>query len=116
MNLNVVVIGGNLTKDIELRYTPSGTAVANLSLALNHFYKQGEERKQEVSYIEVVVFGKTAEACNQYLSKGRPVVVEGRLKQESWQDKEGKKHYRVKVIANSVQFVSKNEDNTQGQS
>ncbi len=104
---NKVILMGNLTRDPELRYNPNGTAVANLSIALSRRYKQGEELKEEVSYIDIVVWGKQAENCGQYLAKGRGVLVEGRLQQRRWETDDGQKRSKVEVVAQSVQFMPK---------
>lgn len=102
--LNQVFMMGNLTTDPELKYLPSGAPVCNFSVALNSKYKSGNEMKDEVSYINVVVFGKTAENCAEYISKGSKVLIQGRLKQERW-EKDGRKHSVVKVISNVVNFL-----------
>jgi len=97
---------GNLTRDPELRYVPSGTAVANFSVAVNRSYKDNAgEKKEDVSYIRVVVWGKMAEICGEYLAKGRPVLVEGRLKSRSWEGPDGQKKNALDVVATSVQFL-----------
>ena len=102
---NRVILLGNLTKDPELRYTPSGTAVANLRLAVNSFFKdQAGQRKEETCFVTVVVWSKQAETCNQYLKKGRPVLVEGRLIYRSW-EAEGKTRSLLEVRADRVQFL-----------
>ena len=105
-NLNKVFLIGNLTKDPELRYTPNGTAVANLRLAVNHRFKdRAGEVKQETSFINIVVWDKQAESCNQYLQKGRLILVEGRLVQRTWQDNEGKNRNVIEVRADRVVFL-----------
>ncbi len=108
VSFNKVVLLGNLTRDPEVRYTPSGTAVASFAIAVNRRYKQGDETKDEVSYIDIVVFGKQAEACGQYLNKGDGILVDGRLQQRRWDDKEtGQKRSKVEVVAQSVNFMPK---------
>ena len=104
MALNSVNIMGNLTRDPELRYTPAGKGVCNLSLANNRVYTAGGEKKTEVSYFDVEVWGAAAENCAKYLKKGRGVIVEGRLKQDRW-EKDGKTQSKVKISANSVHFL-----------
>jgi single-strand DNA-binding protein len=105
VNLNKVLLIGNLTKDPELRYTPSGTPVANLRLAVNSSYKsQSGEKKDEVCYVTIVVWSKQAEICNQYLKKGRSVFVEGRLIYRQW-EAEGKTRSTMEVRADRVQFL-----------
>ena len=103
---NKVLLMGNLTKDPELRYTPQGTAVANLRLAVNRkFRNKNQELKEEVCFITAVVWNKQAETCNQYLQKGRPVFVEGRLQSRSWEDNAGQKRSVIEVRAERVQFL-----------
>ncbi len=105
-NLNKVLLIGNLTKDPELRYTPQGTAVVNLRLAVNRkFRTKNQELKEETCFITVVVWNKQAETCNQYLHKGSPVMVEGRLQSRSWEDSSGQKRSVLEVRADRVQFL-----------
>ena len=107
-SFNKVILLGNLTRDPEVRYTPGGTAVASFAIAVNRRYKQGEEMKDEVSYIDIVVFGKTAENCGQYLNKGDAILIEGRLQQRRWDDKDsGQKRSKVEVVAQVVNFMPK---------
>ena len=101
---NRVILAGNLTRDPETRFTPSGTAVTGFSIAVNRRYKLNNEVKEEVSFFDIVVFGKQGENCAEYLSKGRPVLVEGRLKQRSWES-DGVKRSKVEVVADNVQFL-----------
>ena len=104
-SLNRVLLIGNLTKDPELRYIPSGTAVANLRLAINSNFKdQSGQKREEVCYVTVVVWSKQAELCNQYLKKGRSIFVEGRLIYRSW-EAEGKTRSTMEVRADRVQFL-----------
>ena len=107
-SFNRVILMGNLTRDPELRYNPNGTPVANLSIALNRKYKQGEEWKEEVSYFDIVVFGKQAENCGQYLNKGQSVLVDGRLQQRRWES-EGQKRSKVEVVAENITFMPKRQ-------
>jgi len=104
---NKVLLMGNLTRDPEVRYTPKGTAIANLGLAVNRVYTtESGEQKEEVTFVDIEVWGRQAETAGQYLSKGRPVFVEGRLRLDSWEDKEsGQKRNRLKVVAERVQFL-----------
>lgn len=105
-NLNRVLLIGNLTRDPELRYVPSGTAVATFTLAVNRVYKnQAGEKKEETSFIRVVVWGRRAEVCGEYLRKGSPVFVEGRLQSRSWETQDGQKRSTTEVIADNVQFL-----------
>lgn len=105
-NLNKVFLIGNLTRDPELRYTPNGTAVVSFGLAVNRVFKtQSGERKEETCFVRIVTFGKQAESCNQYLSKGRSVFVEGRLQYRTWENN-GQRCNALDVIADKVQFLS----------
>ena len=106
---NKVILIGNLTRDPELRYTPQGTSVCNFGLAVNRKYKQGEEMKEEVTFISVVVFGKQADTCGQYLNKGSSVLVEGRLQERRWETEDGQKRSRHEVVAQSVRFLSRKQ-------
>jgi single-strand DNA-binding protein len=114
-NVNVVVITGNLTKDPELRSTPSGTSVCKLRVAVNSRRKdQSGEWVDKPNYFDVTVWGAQGENCAQYLSKGRPVAVEGRLDWREWESQEGGKRQAVEIIANSVQFLGSRSDNPSG--
>ncbi|MCM8762970.1 MAG: single-stranded DNA-binding protein [Candidatus Omnitrophica bacterium] len=105
-NFNKVLLIGNLTKDPELRYTPQGTAVVNLRLAVNRrFRDKAGEQKEEVCYVTVVVWDKQAETCNQFLRRGNPVFVEGRLQSRSWEDNAGQKRNVLEVRAERIQFL-----------
>jgi single-strand DNA-binding protein len=109
-SFNKVILMGNLTRDPEVRYTPNGSAVANFAIAVNRKYKQGDETREEVSYIDIVVFGKQAENCGQYLNKGDAALIEGRLQQRRWDDKDtGQKRSKVEVAAQSVTFMPKRQ-------
>jgi len=109
--LNKIMLIGRLTKDPELRYIASGMAVAQLRMAVNHtYYKRGEggaggEKKEEVLYIDVAVWGKGGETVKKYLAKGRELFVEGRLQQEEWTDKQGQKRISYRVNADNFQFL-----------
>jgi single-strand DNA-binding protein len=105
-SVNRVILIGNLGRDPELRYTPSGTAVANFSLATTDRFsnKQGE-RQERTEWHRIVAWGRTAELCAQYLSKGRSVYVEGRLQTNEWEDKEGQKRRTTEIVAQTVQFL-----------
>jgi len=112
-NFNKVLLMGNLTKDPELRYTPQGTAVANLRLAVNRKFKnKSQETKEEVCFITAVVWDKQAETCNQYLHKGSPIFVEGRLQSRSWEDNAGQKRNVIEVRAERVQFLGSGQPAT----
>ena len=105
-NLNKVFLIGNLTRDPELRYTPGGTPVANLGIAVNRRYKDSSgELKEEVCFLTVTVWDKQAEACCQYLHKGRPVFIEGVLQSRFWETSDGQKRSAIDVRAERVQFL-----------
>jgi len=104
VTFNRVILAGNLVRDPETRFLPSGVAVTSFSIAVNRRYKSNNEVKEEVSFFDVSVFGKTGENCAEYLSKGRPVLVEGRLRQRSWET-DGVKRSKIEVVASNVQFL-----------
>ena len=105
-SLNKVFLIGNLTRDPELRYTPNGTAVANLGLAVNRKFKDsGGELKEEVCFLTITVWDKQAQACAQYLKKGRPICVEGVLQSRFWETSDGQKRSAIDVRAERVQFL-----------
>lgn len=106
---NKIILIGNLTRDPELRYTPQGTSVCSFGIAVNRRYKQGEETKEEVTFINVVVFGKQADICGQYLNKGSAVLIEGRLQERRWETEDGQKRSRHEVVAQNVRFLSKKQ-------
>ena len=109
-SLNKVFLIGNLTRAPELRYTPSGTAVADLRLAVNRNYTtQGGEKREETCFLTVVVWGKQAESSGEYLDKGSPVMVEGRLQTRDWETKDGQKRNVVEVVAERVQFMGRGQ-------
>src|SRR6266508_6509349 len=111
-NVNVAVITGNLTKDPELRSTPSGTSVCKLRVAVNSRRKDGQsgEWVDKPNYFDVTVWGAQGENCANYLSKGRPVAVEGRLDWREWEAQDGSKRQSIEIIANSVQFLGSSGD------
>ncbi len=104
-SFNKVLLMGNLTRDPELRFTSNGSALAKFGLAVNRKYKAGEEWKEEVCFVDITVWGKQAENCAEYLSKGRPVFIEGRLQFSSWETDDGQKRNKLEVVANTVQFL-----------
>ncbi|MEZ5405482.1 MAG: single-stranded DNA-binding protein [Verrucomicrobiia bacterium] len=107
-SLNKVFLMGNLTRDPEVRYTPKGTAVTDISIAINTVYRTQEgDEKEEVTYVDIVTWGRQAETCGQYLTKGAPVFVEGRLQLDQWEDKDGQKKSRLRVRAERVQFLGR---------
>jgi single-strand DNA-binding protein len=110
-SLNKVILLGNLTRDPELRYAPSGTPVARFGLAVNTSRAgQGDERKEEVCFVDIVAFGRQAETASEYLSKGRPALVEGRLQWRSWEGQDGQKRSKHEVIAERIQFMPRGRE------
>ena len=107
---NKVILVGNLTRNPELRYTPNGTPVASFGLAVSRRFKQGDELREEVCFIDIVVFGKQAEHCGQYLSKGNGAIIEGRLQQRRWETEDGQKRSKHEVVAQTVTFMPKRQD------
>ena len=106
-SFNKVILVGNLTRDPELRYTPKGTAIAKIGVAVNRVWtNEAGEKKEEVTFVDVDVFGRTAENVGQYMRKGRPILIEGRLRLDQWDDKQtGQKKSRLGVVAETVQFL-----------
>ena len=107
MNLNQVMLGGNITRDIEIRTLPSGQSIAQVGIAINRKWKDKDGNTQEdVTFVDCEAWGKTAEVMHKYLAKGRPVFIEGRLKLDQWEDKEsGQKRSKMKVVIESFQFI-----------
>lgn len=104
-SVNKVILVGRLGADPEIRYTPNGQAVATLRLATNEWSGSGESREERTEWHRVVVWGKLAERCSEYLKKGRQVYAEGRLRTRSWEDRDGNKRYTTEIVANTVQFL-----------
>jgi single-strand DNA-binding protein len=106
-NLNKVLLIGNLTRDPEVRYTPKGTAVADIGIAINRVWSNDQgQRQEETTFVDVTLWGRQAELAQQYLSKGRGVFIEGRLQMDTWDDKQtGQKRSKLKVVAESLQFL-----------
>lgn len=105
-NFNKCFLMGNLTKDVELRYTAGGAPVANIRMAINHKYKSKTgDVKEDVCFVTVVVWNKQAEACAQYVKKGEPIFVEGRLQSKSWETEDKQKRTTMEVVAERIQFL-----------
>ncbi len=105
-NFNKVILVGNLTRDVEIRYTQGGLAVGKMGMAVNRRYKQGEEQKESTCFVDLTAFGKQAEVLNQYVGKGSPLFVEGRLEYSTWEAKEGGgKRNKLEVIIENFQFL-----------
>ena len=107
---NKVILIGNLTKDPELRYTPQGTAVCNMRIASSSKFKSGDTMKDETLFIDVVIWGKQGETVSQHLSKGRSVLVEGRLQERRWES-EGQQRSKFEIVASGVRFLGKKDGN-----
>ena len=105
-NFNKVFLMGNLTRDVELKYTPNNQPVAAFGIAMNRRYRtrEGEDR-EDTTFVDCEAWGRTAEVMNQYLAKGRPVFVEGRLKLDQWQDKDGNNRSKLRVVVENFQFI-----------
>ena len=103
-SFNKVMLMGNLTRDPELRFTANGAAVTSFGLAVNRKFKQGDEWKDDVCFVDITVWGKQGENCAEYLSKGRPAFIEGFLKFSTWES-DGQKRNKLEVVANTVQFL-----------
>lgn len=104
-SLNRVLLMGNLTRDIEIKYTANNNAVANIGLAVNRRYRSGDEYREETTFVDCEAWGKTAETMAKYLSKGRPVFIEGRLKLDEWQDKDGNRRTKMVTVVENFQFI-----------
>ena len=111
---NTIIMTGNLTRKPELRYTPKGTGIADFGLASNRRYKQGDDLKEEVCFVDVTVFGSTAVAVASHLDKGRKVLVEGRLQFRSWETEAGQKRSKLEVIAERVNFLGSRNGSGEG--
>jgi len=113
---NKVILIGNLTRDVELRYTQGGSAIAKFGLAVNRNWKDRNtgEKREEVCYIDINIFGRSAEVANQHLAKGKRILVEGRLQFEQWQDQTGQKKSKHSISAESFQFLDSRADNQGG--
>ena len=113
---NKVILMGNLTRDPELKYLPSGAAVANVGLAVNRVYndRQSGERKEEVCFVDLDAFGRTAEIINEYFQKGRPILVEGRLRFQTWDTDDGQRRSKHSVMVDRFEFVGGRQDGDSG--
>ncbi|NWK55196.1 single-stranded DNA-binding protein [Verrucomicrobiaceae bacterium N1E253] len=116
-NLNKVMLMGNVTRDIELRYTPKGTAVADIGLAVNRVRSgEGGERIEETTFVDITLWGRTAEVAHQYSGKGQPLFVEGRLHMDTWVDKaSGGNRSKLKVVADNIQLMGTRSGGGSGQ-
>ena len=115
MDTNTVIMTGNLTRQPEIRYTPKGAAIADFGLASNRRYGKGDDMKEEVCFVDVTVFGSTAEAVTKHLQKGRKVLVEGRLRFHTWETELGQKRSKIDVVAERVNFLPQGNKNGNGE-
>ena len=115
-NLNKCMLMGRLTRDPELRYTPQGTAVTDLGLAINREFTAGTERRKETTFIDVTLWKRQAEVVCEYLRKGSPLYVEGRLSMDSWEGKDGQKRSQLRVVAENFQFIGGRNEGESGYS
>lgn len=113
--VNKAILVGRLGKDPEIKYTPSGTAIANFTMATSENYKDKDGQKQErTEWHRIVAFGKLAEICGEYLAKGKQVYIEGRIQTRSWDDKDGNKKYMTEIVANTMQMLGKADEAAKG--
>ena len=110
MSFNKIILVGNLTRDIELRYTQGGTAIANTAIATSHKFTNNGEKKEEVCFVDITAFGRSGEILNQYCRKGSKVLIEGRLNFDRWQDQNGQNRSKHSVIIESLQMLDSKSD------
>ncbi len=117
-NVNKVILIGNLTRDPEVKYTPKGSAVSELGLAINRYYSTDSgERREETTFVDVTLWGKQAELAGEYLKKGRSVYIEGRLQLDTWDDKQsGQKRSKLRVVGETIQFLDRKSQSEDGES
>ncbi len=115
-NLNKVMLIGNLTRDPEVKYTPKGSAVTDIGLAINRYYTlESGEKREETTFVDVTFFGRNAEIIKQYCTKGKPLYVEGRLQLDTWDDKQsGQKRSKLKVMGDSLQLLGGRQGGSEG--
>ena len=111
MSLNSVNLSGYLTRDVELRFTANGNPVANFGIALNRRYRQDEEVREETTFVDLVAFNRTAEIAKEFLGKGRPVAIEGRLRYRAWETELGAKRSKLEVVVNQLHLMPRNGKN-----
>ena len=114
--VNKVILLGNVGRDAEVRYTQSGTAVANCSLATSEAFGKGDDRKEETTWHNLVFWGKQAETAGTWIKKGKQLYVEGRIQTRDWTDPQGVKHYKTEIVVQSFQFIGKREESTRDDS
>jgi len=111
MSLNSVNLSGYLTRDVELRFTANGNPVANFGIALNRRYRQDEEVREETTFVDLVAFNRTAEIAKEFLGKGRPVAIQGRLRYRTWETEGGAKRSKLEVVVNQLHLMPRNGKN-----
>jgi len=111
---NKVILAGNLTRDIELRYSQAGMGIANTAIATSRKFTQNGEKKEEVCFVDITFFGRSAEVANQYLRKGSKILVEGRLKLDQWVDQNGQKRSKHSIVVETMQMLDSKGDNQNG--
>jgi len=111
---NRTLLIGNLTRDVEIKQIPSGSMVANTGIAVNRKYKSGEEWKEDVTFVNLVIWGTQGENCAKYLKKGSAVFIEGRLQSRSWETSDGQKRFVLEVVADRVKFLDKKPPDGEG--
>jgi single-strand DNA-binding protein len=113
---NKVILMGNLTRDPELKYMPNGTAMARFGLAVNRVYtdRQSGEKKEEVCFVDITAWGREAEVCNEYVKKGSPLFLEGRLRFHTWETEDGQKRNKLEVVADRIQLLGSRQDSGGG--
>ena len=111
---NRIILVGHLTRDIELRYTPSGAAIGKSAIAVTRKYSTNGEKREEICFVDITFFGKSAEIANQYLTKGSKLLVEGRLKFDQWQDNNGQNRSKHSIAVESVEMLGDAKQNNQG--
>jgi single-strand DNA-binding protein len=114
-SFNNVVLVGNVTRDVEVRYTPGGAAVTDIGLAVNERYKKGDEWMEETVFVDVTLWGRQAEVAGEYLTKGSPVLIQGKLRLDSW-EQDGQKRSKLKVVADTMQLLGSKKDKVEGES
>ena len=112
--MNSVSLLGYLTSDVELRYTPSGSPVANFGIAVNRRYRQDDDVRQETTFVDLVAFNRTAEVAKEFLAKGRPAAIEGRLRYRTWETEGGAKRSKLEVLVNRLHLLPRNGKNGNG--
>ncbi len=115
-SFNRVILVGNLTRDPEVKYTPSGMAVCEIGMAVSRKFKQGDQTREETAFVDVTLWGRTAEVAGEYLTKGRPALIEGRLQLDTWEDKQTQqKRSKLRVVGEQLQLLGSKNDAARGE-